>query len=141
MSPESRRLDFTKRHFRVSKWFATTVASISLAGCAMTPDAPEAVRQCNVKYRTAPPSADLDPKAITPIRLDSGIRNFPSGTYACLGVGIDKEGKVSDLTVLETNHERFADYFARIVVRAKFEPGQSKGVATAGRLIISSAVH
>ena len=120
---------------------AVLVASVALCGCAVTPGAPEAIRQCNAKYQTDPPSGDVNPKAITPIRLDGGIRKFSSGVYACLRVVVDERGDVSGLTVLESNDAGFADYFARIVVRAKFEPAKSNGVVTVGRLLISSAVR
>jgi hypothetical protein len=121
--------------------FAPIVASIMLCGCALTADAPEAIHQCNAKYQTDPPSGDVNPKALTPIRLGSEVRKFSSGVYACLRVAVDERGDVSGLTVPESNNDGFADYFSRIVVRTKFEPGKSNGTATAGRLIISSAVH
>ena len=120
---------------------ALAVVGTILCGCAAGPGAPDVIRQCNLKYRTAPPSGDTDPKAITPIRLDSGIRRFSSGVYACLAVTVSERGDINGLAVLETNDEGFADYFSRIVVRAKFEPAKSNGAATAGRLIISSAVQ
>ena len=66
---------------------ALVVVGTVLWGCAASAGAPDVIRQCNLKYRTDPPSGDIEPKAITPIRLDSGIRRFSSAARTTVAAG------------------------------------------------------